>query len=85
MSELKTTTVGYEDNPSYSYCMGHVDGKAFEKANQAAGWSKGDAQTVDNDHPQSLFYHGYVKETDTGAEFSRKPKRGYVAGTIQQW
>jgi len=39
--DLKTITIGNEDQPLFSLCPGHVDSDTFNTAFVAEGWSNG--------------------------------------------
>lgn len=46
--ELKTITIGDDDQPYFSLCPGHVDAATFNKAFSAEGWSS-DARADETD------------------------------------
>lgn len=48
--ELKTITIGSDDNPAFSLCKGHVDAQTFSKAMAAEGWELDDYVDEDIKH-----------------------------------
>lgn len=51
--ELKTITLGMDDNPSVVICPGHVDVKTFNKAYKSEGW--GDIGTYKQDDLKYVY------------------------------
>ena len=80
MEKKKTITLGPdEDNPSVSFCLGHVTAKEFNKAWQAEGWTGGDRILSDE-----LHYLFGLQNSDEW-KFVDDPVKGAVEVTVLYW
>ena len=62
----KTLTLGFNDNPTVSLCLGHVTATEFNKAFFAEGWRGG----------------GWIHKSELRHEYWKKLKRSWRKSTI---
>jgi hypothetical protein len=74
----KTITLGYQDNPIVSICMGHVTATEFNAAFKAEGWSS------DWIRKETLKYE-YRKKLKRSWKRVDKNTKGAIKVTASYW
>jgi len=77
---MKTTTLGYQDNPTHSICKGHVDLKTFNDAFHNEGWSGDD----DGFDPELVTHEYWVHQGKTWTK-ADKDTPGAEPVTVGAW